>query len=81
MLGAIFASNLQGELKTGDDLAVWTVDSALHTGTFPLESWSSDGAEEYATRLNDFLGGQKYRHSASLYPPFSRCWTTWVKTS
>jgi hypothetical protein len=66
MLGEMFSGNLQNEMKTGDDLAVWTVDDKLHTGTFPLENWSPDEAAEYAGRLNDFLGNQKFRRSATL---------------
>ena len=66
MLGEMFADNLQNEMRTGDDLAVWTVDDKLHTGTFPLENWSPDEAAEYAGRLNDFLGNQRFRRSATL---------------
>jgi hypothetical protein len=66
MLGSLFASNIQGEMKSGDDLAVWTVDATLHTGTFPMESWSPDEAEDYAVRLHEFLEHQKYHRNASL---------------
>jgi len=66
MLGEMFSSNLQNQMKTGDDLAVWTVDETLHTGTFPLQSWTPDNAADYTDQLNDFLGHQKYRRKASL---------------
>src|ERR1039457_1085065 len=39
-LNVLFASNLQNEMQENDDLAVWTADQDLHTGTFPLASWS-----------------------------------------
>jgi hypothetical protein len=65
-LGALFVSNLQGEIKVGDDLAVWTVDKELHAGTYPLASWSSEDAEMDCSRLDDFLGNQKYTRHASL---------------
>jgi hypothetical protein len=65
-LDALLASNLQGEIQENDDLAVWTVDQSLHTGTYPLESWSRDDAQDYGTQLKDFLGRQKFTRHASL---------------
>jgi hypothetical protein len=65
-LDALLASNLQGEIQENDDLAVWTVDQNLHTGTYPLESWSRDDADAYGTQLKDFLGRQKFTRHASL---------------
>ncbi len=65
-LGKLFASNLQNEIQDNDDLAVWTVDQSLHTGAFPLASWSPDDAEMYGERLNEFLGQQKFTRHASL---------------
>ena len=66
LVGDLFAHNIQNEIETGDDLAVWTVDQQLHTGTFPLASWSPDDAEMSAERLDDFLGNQKFTRHASL---------------
>jgi hypothetical protein len=65
-LDGIFSSNLQHEMQENDDLAVWTVDQDLHTGTFPLASWSPDDAEMYSSRLKDFLGHQSYTRHATL---------------
>ena len=65
-LDALFASNLQHEMQENDDLAVWTVDQELHTGTFPLASWAPAEAETYSARLKDFLGRQKFSPRASL---------------
>jgi hypothetical protein len=65
-LDRLFASNLEHEIQPGDDLAVWTVDQSLHTGTFPLANWSADETGMYAERLNDFLDQQKYTRHATL---------------
>ena len=65
-LDDLFSSNLQGEIKENDDLAVWTVDQKLHTGTFPLESWTPANAALYSARLKDFLGRQNLTRYASL---------------
>lgn len=66
MLGRLFASNLQNEMQPDDDLAVWTVDEKLHTGTFPLASWSPSDAEMYTDRLDDFLAGENFTRHADL---------------
>lgn len=66
MLDQLFSSNLQHEMRGNDDLAVWTVDQELHSGTFPLASWSPDDAQAYSDRLKDFLGHQKFSRHASL---------------
>ena len=65
-LDGLFSSNLQHEMQENDDLAVWTVDQDLHTGTFPLASWSPADAQMYSTRLKDFLGRQNFTRHASL---------------
>ncbi len=66
MLDGLFSSNLQHEMQENDDLAVWTVDQALNTGTFPLARWSPDDAQMYSARLKDFLEHQKFTRRASL---------------
>lgn len=65
-LDVLFASNLQNEMQENDDLAVWTVDQDLHTGAFPLASWSPADAVMYSARLKDFLGRQNFTRYASL---------------
>ena len=79
-LDLLFSSNLQHELQDNDDVAVWTVDQDLHTGTFPLASWSPEDAQMYSERLKDLLGRQKFsRHAglAAVQPLLNRV----VKTS
>jgi hypothetical protein len=65
-LDKLLANNVQNELSPDDDLAVWTVDQDLHTGGFPLASWSPDDSTMYADRLDEFLGRQKYTRHATL---------------
>jgi hypothetical protein len=38
----------------------------LHTGTFPLENWSPEVAEDYTGQLADFLKGQQFTRHADL---------------
>src|ERR1017187_103602 len=65
-LNVLFASNLQNEMQENDDLAVWTADQDLHTGTFPLASWSPADAVMYSARVKDFLGRQNFTRRGSL---------------
>jgi len=65
-LDKLFANNLQHEIQDNDDLGVWTVDQSLHTGEFPLASWSPADSAMYAERLGDFLDQQKSTRHASL---------------
>ena len=66
VLARLLSSNFQHEIQSEDDLAVWTVDQALHTGGFPLASWEPDEAEDYSERLADFFDHQKTSRHASL---------------
>jgi hypothetical protein len=66
ILDDMFSGNIQNEMRTDDDLAVWTVDQSLHTGTFGMTSWSPDDAETYSANLSDFLSHEKYSRKASL---------------
>lgn len=65
-LARLFVSNLQHEMKSGDDVAVWTVDKELHKGVFPLESWMPDDAAQYTQQLGDFLEQQNFTRHATL---------------
>lgn len=65
-IAKLFAANFQYEIQSGDDLAVWTVDESLHTGGFPLASWTPTDAGMEAKQLDDFLDHQKFARHASL---------------
>jgi hypothetical protein len=65
-LDKLFSSNLQNEMRENDDLAVWTVDQSLHTGTFPLEGWTPAEAAAYSARLKNFLARQNFSRYANL---------------
>lgn len=62
----LLAGNIQNQIQSDDDLAVWTVDDSLHTDTFPLASWAPEDAEMYTERLGEFLNHQKSSHHAAL---------------
>ena len=71
-LDVFFSSNLQHEIQDNDDLAVWTADQDLHTGTFPLASWSPEDAAMYSGGSRIFSATRNSR-AMRRWPPCSRC--------
>ena len=65
-LDDLFSSNLQHEMQDNDDLAVWTVDQDLHTGTFPLANLGAGGRRDVFGAAEGFSGRQKFTRRASL---------------
>ena len=62
----IFKTSLDGYLKTGDEVAVWTFDQQTHSGQFPMATWQSADAPTLFTNLTTFLRKQKYSGETSL---------------
>jgi hypothetical protein len=59
-------SGMNGQMKAGDTLGVWTYDAELYTGRFPLQRWTPEGQKAITTRVASFLRGQKYVKAARL---------------
>jgi hypothetical protein len=68
LMQQLFSSNLQDEIVTDDDVAIWTVDEKLRTGTYPLVNWNPDESGMFADEIGTFLAEQKYTRHASLAP-------------
>ena len=65
-LEAIFTNSLPGKLLTGDEIGVWTVDDKLHTGQFPLTTWTPSNAVAFSTGLKNFLEKQSFRQNGNF---------------
>ncbi|MCS7336929.1 MAG: hypothetical protein NZ739_01640 [Verrucomicrobiae bacterium] len=63
-VSALITSGMQGELRPGDSIGVWTFNNRLHTGKFPLQEWAPDRADEIVARLAEFLQTRKYERKA-----------------
>ena len=63
---SLLLSSIDGKLKTNDSLGVWTFDSQLHTGQFPLLWWQSERAALAASNLVTFVRGQKFSGDPKL---------------
>ena len=62
----IFKTSLDGYLKTGDEVAVWTFDQQTRSGQFPMATWQPADAPTLFTNLTTFLRKQKYSGETSL---------------
>jgi hypothetical protein len=62
----LLASNLNGQLKPGDSLGVWTYDQELLTGQFPLQRWMPENVDAITANINAFVGGRRYSKKTSF---------------
>ena len=53
-------SGMSGQLHTGDTLGVWTFNSDLHAGSFPLQTVTPDNTKTIAERVALFVAQQKF---------------------
>jgi hypothetical protein len=58
--------SISGQIRAGDTIGVWTFDSELHTGVFPMQRWSPEARAYLAETTSAFLKQQRCRGKASL---------------
>jgi hypothetical protein len=56
-------SMMNGQLQPGDSIGVWTFDSKLRTGQFPLQVWSPENAATIASNITTFVKQEHYSKS------------------
>lgn len=62
----LVTSGLNGQLQPGDTLGIWTFDSELHTGVFPMQIWTGSNRSYVADATAGFLSQQKPQGRARL---------------
>jgi len=62
----LLVSGMNGQLRRGDTLGVWTFNADLYSGQFPLQQWSPETAGAITARALTFLKGQKYAKQPRL---------------
>ncbi len=62
----LLASNMRGQLQTGDSIGVWTFDREVHTGQFPLQRWIPENAAMIASNIMRFVDKQHYSKKTSF---------------
>lgn len=66
VLGALMVSGLNGQLRDGDTIGVWTFSDEVQAGQFPLQRWNAQSRHRTAKLLVEFLRGQKHEKKANL---------------
>jgi hypothetical protein len=62
----LLSSGMSGQLHRGDTLGLWTFNSELHAGDFPLQHWSAEGQQSLMSLMLSFLQQQKFEKQARL---------------
>jgi len=62
-VGAMLLSGMNGQLRPGDTIGMWTFNEALSKGKFPLQLWHPAVTQQIAASAAQFLTAQKYQKS------------------
>ena len=62
----LVGSGLNGQLRAGDTIGLWTYDSELHAGLFPMQVWTEESRLNIAQAMGDYLSRQKARGQSQL---------------
>src|SRR5256885_2136671 len=63
-LDRLLGSGMQGQIRSGDTLGVWTYNDELHAGDFPLQTWSADSQKQITSTVLKFVAAQKFNKQA-----------------
>jgi hypothetical protein len=66
VVGELLVSGMNGQMRPGDELGVWTFDKELHTGEFPRQVWDPGHSNRFAGTVVNFLKGRVHRDAAHL---------------
>ena len=59
----LFLSMMNGQLRPGDGIGVWTFDQKLRAGQFPLQRWLPENAAVIASNITTFIEQEHYSKS------------------
>lgn len=63
---ALLASDLDGRLRPGDTIGLWTFNQEVHAGRFPLQTWTPATRSATSVNLLAFLRQQRYEKKTDL---------------
>jgi hypothetical protein len=66
LAGNLIWSGMQGQMREGDTVGLWTFNTSLYAGMFPLQDWTHRDCQVVARRVYDFLDNQKYEKGSRL---------------
>ena len=64
----LLKSDMGGQIKAGDSLGLWTFNSSLYAGRFPLQRWLPNERNAITEHVLTFLKQQKREKAADLEP-------------
>jgi hypothetical protein len=62
----LLGTGMHGQLWAGDSVGVWTYDSDVHTGRFPVQQFSTNMQRAITLRAMSFLNQHKYENAGKL---------------
>ena len=65
-VGAMLLSGMNGQLRPGDTIGIWTFNETLSKGKFPLQLWHPDVTQSIAAGAAQFLTSLKYQKSTKF---------------
>jgi hypothetical protein len=68
LVSHLLASGMNGQLRRGDTLGLWTFNDALYAGRFPLQQWLPETKKDITGKALTFLREQKYEKNGNLAP-------------
>jgi len=75
VLRQLLLSGMNGQLRAGDSLGLWTFNEDLHGGEFPLQEWAPQERTNIATAVVTFIEHQKFGktpHLSKVVPELAR---------
>ena len=65
-VGELLGSGLKGQLQPGDTIGLWTYDSEMRAGIFPMQLWQETNRTDIARAAGRFLNQQQLKDTANL---------------
>ena len=65
-LESLLAADLDGRLRPGDTMGMWTFNQQVYHGRFPLQTWSPAQRDAVTARVLEFIREQRYENKADL---------------
>jgi hypothetical protein len=68
LVPSLVFSGMDGQLRKGDTIGLWTFNSELHDGELPLQQWTPETRRAVAQRMGSFLETRKFERTSRLEP-------------
>src|ERR1041385_6057586 len=62
----LIRSGVNGQMRAGDELGIWTYNDTLSLGRFPRTKWSPETSQKVASQAGTFLSRQKFEKGADF---------------